>query len=132
MTERSIAVLTTGRQDYGILRSTVLALQSDPRFELKVWAGGMHLSKAHGHTIDRVRADGVVITRELDFLGDSNDVAADAARALELVVAAIDAEPVDALLLVGDRLETLSAAFAATLRTVPIAHMHGGEETEGA
>src|SRR5262249_44611555 len=84
-----LAGLTTGRQDYGILRSSILALAADALFELRVWAGGMHLSSAHGHTIDLVREDGVAVDRELDFLQGA-DVAIHAARAVEAVGAAID------------------------------------------
>ncbi len=57
-TNRTIAVLTTGRQDWGILRSPCLAIGAEPGLRLVVVAGGMHLSGAHGHTIDVVRADG--------------------------------------------------------------------------
>lgn len=128
--ERRLAVLTTGRQDYGILRSAILALRDDPRFDVRVWAGGMHLSPAHGRTIERVRAD-VPVARELDFL-HGDDVAVHAARATTLVADALREERPDALVLLGDRLETMAAAVAATLATVPIVHLHGGEETEGA
>ena len=57
-TSRTIAVLTTGRQGWGILRSPCLAIGAEPGLRLVVVAGGMHLSGAHGHTIDVVRADG--------------------------------------------------------------------------
>ena len=129
---RRIAVLTTGRQDYGILRSTLVALARDPRFELRVWAGGMHLSAAHGRTVDRIRADGLEVARELPFAGDGADPLATGARAIEQVGAALTEERPSALVLLGDRSETLAAAYAATLRAVPIVHLHGGEESEGA
>ena len=129
---KRLAILTTGRQDYGILRSTVRALGADHRFEMEVWAGGMHLSRRFGRTIELLLADGVPVTLELDFLTEDHDEVATTARALEVVGRALAESRPDALVLVGDRTETLAAAAAATLSGVPIAHLHGGEETEGA
>lgn len=129
---RRIAVLTTGRQDFGILRSTVIALRDAPDFDTLLWAGGMHLSPRFGRTIDRILADGFPVHRQLDFLVDPPDPAADAARALAMVAEALDADRPDALLLVGDRSETMAAGVAATISRVPLVHLHGGEETEGA
>lgn len=129
---RRIAVLTSGRQDYGILRSTIHALADAPDFELLLWAGGMHLNERFGRTIEGVRRDGVPVDRTLPFVGEPPDPAADAAAALGQIAAALEAERPDALLLLGDRHETLAAAFAACLQGVPVIHLHGGEETEGA
>jgi UDP-hydrolysing UDP-N-acetyl-D-glucosamine 2-epimerase len=116
---RSIAVLTTGRQDWGILRSPCLAIQARPELRLVLAAGGMHLSHAHGHTVDVIRDDGFE-PQLLDAWLPSGQLAPD--------------PPADAqaLLLVGDRLETAAAALAATLAGIPIVHLHGGEQTLGA
>ncbi len=129
---RRIAVLTTGRQDYAILRSTLLLLRDDARFDLAVFAGGMHLSAVHGHTVDQIEADGLVVTERLDFLGDAGDPGADAARALQQVSAALARHRPEALVVLGDRSETCAAGLAATIARVPLVHLHGGEETEGA
>ena len=133
MTSRRIAVLTTGRQDWGILRSTCEALRSRPDVTLDIVAGGMHLSRPHGHTIDEIRADGFEPTG-LAWLAETVDVPADAqaGAALTLVGAHLRSTEPDVLLLVGDRFETLAAALAATVNRVPIAHLHGGEQTLGA
>ena len=125
-------MLTTGRQDYGILRSTLLLLHDHPAFRPLLWAGGMHLQQRFGCFVEFIRRDGLEIARELPFVGEPPDPSCDAARALEQVAAALVKDRCDALLLVGDRSETLAAAFAATLATVPIIHLHGGEESEGA
>ena len=133
----TIAILTTGRQDWGILHSTAVAIRAHPDLELRLLAGGMHLSSRHGHTIDDVRADGFEPDAILPWLG-ADDAAADprapdqAAAALQAVGAALRDAPPGALLLVGDRLETAAAALAATLERVPIIHLHGGEQTLGA
>jgi UDP-hydrolysing UDP-N-acetyl-D-glucosamine 2-epimerase len=127
-----VAVLTTGRQDYGILRSTIRALESDPRFTVLLYAGGMHCSPRFGHTIDLLRADTRSIARELPFLAEPPAQASDAAEALRMIADALAADAPDALVLLGDRSETLAAAAAATLVRVPLVHLHGGEESEGA
>lgn len=129
---RRIAVLTTGRQDYGLLRSTIAVLSAHPTLTPLIWAGGMHLSHAHGHTIDLVRSDGATPSREIPFLSEPAEAIRDTAQAVVAIGAALVADMPDALLLVGDRTETLAAALAATLHHVPIVHIHGGEETEGA
>jgi len=127
-----IAVLTTGRQDYGILRSTLHLLEASKDFDLAVWAGGMHLSPRFGKSVDLIRADGIEPSRELDFLSEPPDSVGDPARALTLVAAALREDRPDALMLVGDRSETLAAGMAAIIVGVPIVHLHGGEESQGA
>lgn len=128
----NLAVLTTGRQDYGILRSTILALGKDPRFRLQLWVGGMQLSPRYGRAVELIRQDGAEIACELDFLSEPPSATADAARALDAIGRQLGTAQPDALLLVGDRMETLAAGMAATIATVPVVHLHGGEETEGA
>ncbi len=130
---RRLAVLTTGRQDWGILRSTCEALRNEGRIELDVIAGGMHLSATHGRTVDLVRADGFEPT-EVAWLDDAPATPADvqAGRALVAIGEHLRASRPDALLLVGDRFETAAGAVAATVDSVPIAHLHGGEQTLGA
>jgi UDP-hydrolysing UDP-N-acetyl-D-glucosamine 2-epimerase len=131
---RTIAVLTTGRQDWGILRSTALALRAHPDTRLVLLAGGMHLSARHGRTLDDLIEDGFEIDRALAWLGDDPEppAAVQAARALELTAAALAETRPAALLLAGDRFETMSAAVGATIATVPLVHLHGGEQTGGA
>lgn len=129
---RRIAVLTTGRQDFGILRSTLHLLARDDRFDVRFWAGGMHLDARFGRTVDMIRSDGLEPARELVFLDDHSSVAQFGANALVLVNRALEEERPEALLLVGDRSETLAAAMAALLARVPVIHLHGGEESEGA
>lgn len=128
----TLAVLTTGRQDFGVLRSSLRLLAADPRFHLRLFVGGMHLQPRFGTTIDMVRSEGFEVAREIPFLHEPPDASADFARAASLVAAALRDESPDALLLVGDRTETLAAAAAATLARIAIAHLHGGEESEGA
>jgi UDP-hydrolysing UDP-N-acetyl-D-glucosamine 2-epimerase len=131
---RTIAVLTTGRQDWGILRSTALGLRANPATRLILLVGGTHLAARHGRTLDDIVDDGFEIDRTLAWLGEDADppAAVQAARALELTAAALAEMRPEALLLVGDRFETMAAAVGATIATVPLAHLHGGEQTGGA
>jgi UDP-hydrolysing UDP-N-acetyl-D-glucosamine 2-epimerase len=134
---REIAVLTTGRQDWGILRSSCFAIRSEPSLTLAVVAGGMHLSPRHGRTVELIEADGFVPAARLAWLPDDDDAdeppaAEQAAAALVQVSDYLRTARPDALLLVGDRFETAAAALAATLERVPIVHLHGGEQTLGA
>ena len=129
---RRLAVLTTGRQDFSILRHVIHGLDGDPRFELLLWVGGMHLSEQFGQVGALIEAEGLSPDRTLPFIGEPPDPAADAVRALGAVVQALDDTTPDALVLLGDRSETLAAAMGAAIRGVPLVHLHGGEESEGA
>jgi UDP-hydrolysing UDP-N-acetyl-D-glucosamine 2-epimerase len=133
---RTIAVLTTGRQDWGILRSTCVAIRATPTLRLRLLVGGMHLSARHGDTVRLLRDDGFAPDAELPWLDDRSDepmsAERQAAAALQSVGAELAAHRPAALVLAGDRLETAAAALAATITRVPIVHIHGGEQTEGA
>jgi UDP-hydrolysing UDP-N-acetyl-D-glucosamine 2-epimerase len=134
---RTIAILTTGRQDWGILHSTAVAIRAHPDLALRLLVGGTHLSARHGRTIDDVRADGFEPDVVLPWPADGDETAdppaaAQAATTLDAVGGALRQSPPDALVLVGDRLETAAAALAATLERIPIVHLHGGEQTLGA
>jgi len=129
-----LAVLSTGRQDWGILRSTCLALRDDADFDLRLMVGGMHCSERFGRTVDGVRADGFAPSETLAWIPaeGSATAAEEAGTALAAIGAALERQRPDALFLVGDRFETAAAALAATLAALPIVHVHGGEESEGA
>lgn len=126
-----VAVFTSGRQDYGILRSTIKSLAGCPDITPLIYVGGMHLSPRFGRTVSFLQADGVPIARELPFIAEPPDPVPDAARALESIGAALSADRPDVMLLVGDRFETAAAGIASGIARVPLAHLHGGEETEG-
>src|SRR5262249_20773276 len=105
-----IAVLTTGRQDYGILRSTCFALHEDPRFELLLLVAGMHLSDDHGYSVRTVERDDLPIARRIE---SSRVVAAEeSAVTVEEVFRVLEELQPGALILVGDRTETAAAALA--------------------
>jgi UDP-hydrolysing UDP-N-acetyl-D-glucosamine 2-epimerase len=127
-----LAVLTTGRQDWGILRSTCVELRR--HHELVLLAGGMHCEARFGSTAQSLIDQGFAPSEQMRWAGEHVDAPAhaQAADAVRLVGDALARHAPDALLLVGDRFETAAAALAATLAKVPIVHLHGGEQTEGA
>ena len=131
---RRIAVVTTGRADYGILSPVLRALDARPDTAPVICATGAHLSQRLGRTIDTIRADGWCEIQEIPSEADDRDLptAAKIARATAGFVDAFTDHRPDLCLLLGDRFETLAAATAAAASGVPIAHIHGGEVTLGA
>lgn len=131
---RRIAVLSTGRQDWGILRTLCDLLRKERSFELVLLLGGMHLSARFGRTRDLVVAEGFSPAEELEWIREENVASPEtqAGEALAQVGAALRRQKPEALIIVGDRFETAAAALAATMARVPIVHLHGGEETAGA
>jgi UDP-N-acetylglucosamine 2-epimerase (non-hydrolysing) len=127
-----LAVLTSGRQDWGVLRSTCLALREDRRFELCLIVGGMHCAAQFGRTEQLIAAEGFEPAERLDWIAGVATPHGQAGAALAAIGDALGRQDPDALLLVGDRFETAAAALAATLERIPIVHVHGGEETAGA
>ena len=133
---RRIAVLTTGRQDWGILHSTCGAIRAHPDLELRLLVGGTHLSERHGRTVDQVRADGFEPDAEFAWLDDATDRSAGrrpGRRRTRRRGRALRAAPVGcARCWPATGFETAAAALAATVDRVPIVHLHGGEQTLGA
>lgn len=133
--KRRIAIFTGTRADYDLLRPVALLLQQAPDVELLLLVGGGHFSAAHGATLQRIEEDGLPVAWRCPMLPREDTpagVCAAMGQALADCGACLSALRPDVLLLLGDRWESLSAATAATLCQVPVAHIHGGEITEGA
>lgn len=131
---RKIAVVTTSRADYGLLRYTLQALQADRRCELQLVVGGSHLSRAAGHTIDEIVADRIPIaaTVSAEVRADTGAAAAAAmGQSLTGFATAFERLAPDIVVVIGDRYEMLAAAAAAALTGRVVAHLHGGEVTSG-
>lgn len=131
---RTVAVLTGTRAEYGLLTTVLRGLDAEP-VDVALIVTGTHLSRAHGHTVDEIRRDGREPAAEiaLPLQDDSpRGIARSVAVATEGVAGALLDLQCDLLVVLGDRYEVLAAAQAALLVGVPIAHIHGGELTEGA
>lgn len=132
---RSICVFTGSRAEYGLLTPLMAEIKADPRLELKLIVSGSHLSGEFGETWRNIDADGFKIDGMVDMQLDSDApvaIAHSMARCLSGCADVLSQLSPDLLVVLGDRYEILAAAEAAMLLKIPIAHIHGGEATEGA
>ena len=132
---RRICVVTGSRAEYGLLYWVLHDLDADARFELQLIATGMHLSHEFGHTVREIEEDGFAIDARVDMLVSSDTPAATAKSIALGVIGISDAlerlRP-DIVVVLGDRFEILAAAQACLVQNVPVAHIGGGDTTEGA
>ncbi len=132
---RTVGCVSTNRADAGIYRPLLAALAAERRWGTICLAGGTHLDPAFGRTIEALDAPACVrvVAVEHFVAGDGPvQVAATAGRAVEAFSLAFAETGVDLVFVLGDRTEMLAAALAAVIHGLPIAHLHGGDLTEGA
>lgn len=133
--KRKICVVTGTRAEYGLLRLVIDGIAKSPVLELQLISTGMHLSPEFGLTVQEIESDGHRIDRKVEMLL-SSDTPVGITKSMGLGMigfadALTELQP-DLLLVVGDRFEIFAAASAALIARIPIAHIHGGELTEGA
>ena len=132
---RRIGVVTVGRSDYGIYYPLLRAIRDDVQCQLCLIAGGAHLSPVFGNTLTEIEGDGFEIGARVPMLlsGDSPEEIAMSmgVGVINFTNAYRDIQP-NLLVLLGDRFEMLAAAIAALPLRIPVAHLHGGELTQGA
>ena len=135
MQPRRICVVTGSRAEYGLLQGLIKEIQDSQDLELQLVVAGMHLSPEFGLTYREIEKDGFEIDRKVD-MGLTSDTSVGIANSIGLGTIgfgeAFHALKPDLLVLLGDRFELLAAASAALVALIPIAHIHGGELTEGA
>ena len=130
-----ICFITGTRADYGIMAPLMQALAAREEIELQVIATNMHLSPAHGMTVNEIIADGLPVSRRVDSLlsGDSPEATVKSMGLTQIGIAdAFAGLKPDLAVILGDRYEMLAAASAALIFRIPVAHLYGGETTEGA
>ena len=131
---RKVCVVTGTRAEYGLLRWVMEGIQDSDLLELQVVVTGAHLSPEFGLTYRDIEKDGFTIDRKVEMLL-SSDTAVGVSKSVGLAIAglaeAFEALRPDLVLLLGDRYEMWAAGAAATVARIPIAHIHGGELTEG-
>lgn len=132
---RKICFITGTRADYGIMSSLIARVDSSPETELQIIATNMHLSKAHGMTVNEIIADGFRVDARVESLLASDSPAA-TVKSMGLtqigMAEALGRLNPDLTVILGDRYEMLAAASAALVFRIPVAHLYGGETTEGA
>ena len=135
MSKRKICVVTGTRAEYGLLFWLMKEIKGDPDLSLQLVVTGAHLMPKFGKTVTFIEADGFSINERID-IKTGNDTSIGVTRSLGLATTgmgkAIDRLKPDILVVLGDRFEILAAASAAMIARIPVAHIHGGEITEGA
>lgn len=132
---KKIAILTATRAEYGLLKTVIKELIERKEVDVNVLVTGMHLSPEFGMTVKEIENDGIPIDKKIEILL-SSDSAVAVSKAMGLALISFseyfeEARP-DALMVLGDRYETLAVCIAAMNARIPIIHIHGGETTEGA
>jgi len=132
---RRICFVTGTRAEYGLLRGVMEAVRDEPAYELQLIATGSHLSPEFGLTYREIETDGFHIDRKIEILL-SSDTPTGTAKSMGLAIIgfadALATLSPDLLVVLGDRFEIFAAAVAALVARIPIAHIHGGEITQGA
>jgi len=132
---RTIGVVTVARSDYGIYLPLLCKIRADPDLQLHLVVGGMHLSPEFGLTVEAIEADGFEIAERVEMLL-SSDTPEGIAKSMGLgtigFAQAYARFRPDILVVLGDRFEMHAAAIAALPFKIPVAHIHGGEVTQGA
>ena len=131
---RKICVITGTRAEYGLLRRVMQGIKGDPELTLQVIATGMHLSPEFGLTFREIEKDGFKIDRKVEVL-TSSDTSVGIAKSMGLGLIGFadvfnELRP-DLIVVLGDRFEIFAAVAAALVARIPVAHLHGGEATEG-
>ena len=135
MNKRKICVVTGSRAEYGLLCPILIKIQESNKLELQLISTSSHHSTEYGLTYKQIENDGFTIDDKINnlFPSDSNSsIVKSTAKATSLLSDSFDRLEPDIVLLLGDRYETHASATAAMLMNIPIAHIHGGEVTEGA
>jgi len=132
--KRKICVVTGTRAEYGLLYWLMKKINEDPGLELQVIVTGMHLSSEFGLTWKEIANDGFLIDRKIEMLL-SSDTPIGVSKSMGLAMIgfceALSQLQPDIIVVLGDRYEILSAVSAALISRIPVAHLHGGEATEG-
>ena len=133
---RKICVVTGTRAEYGLLSRLMGMIKNSSLTQLQIIATNMHLSSKYGNTYQEIEKDGFTIDKKIPILeegkDDANATLKSMAKALAGFADAYDELKPDMVVVLGDRYEILAAATAALIERIPIAHVHGGEITEGA
>ncbi len=132
---RKICIITGTRAEYGLLRLVMQGIKDDSGLTLQIIATGMHLSPEFGLTYREIEHDGFQIDRKVEML-TSSDTPVGIAKSMGLGLIgfadALNEMSPDLIVVLGDRFEIFSAVSAALVARIPVAHLHGGELTEGA
>ncbi|WP_296312519.1 UDP-N-acetylglucosamine 2-epimerase [Winogradskyella sp. UBA3174] len=131
----NIAIITGTRAEYGLLKPLISALNKETNVNLQLLVTGMHLSELHGNTIEEIETDGFHITAKVNSHINNDSaigISTSIAHTIKGFSEIFKTLNTDLIMVLGDRSEIFAVATAATVKGIPIAHIHGGETTEGA
>lgn len=132
---KKIVIATATRAEYGLLSPIIKKFQNESDIDVRVVVTGAHLSPEFGMTVKEIESDGVIIDKKIEILM-SSDTSVGISKSMGLALISFaeyfDESKPDALMVLGDRYETLAIACAAMNARIPIIHLYGGEATEGA
>ena len=133
-TKKNICVISGSRADYGLLRWLIDGLEKSDQFDMQLLVTGMHLSPEHGLTINEIKKDGYKIFKNVEMLL-SSDSPAGISKSIGIGIISFadifESLKPDLIIILGDRFEIFAACIAAMVARIPMAHIHGGETTEG-
>lgn len=130
-----IAIVTATRAEYGLLKPLIKRVLNEKAVELDLIVTGGHLSKKQGMTVREIEEDGIPIAHRIDILENDNSpygISLTMSNAMRGFAGCFREDRPDLLVILGDRTEMLGVASAAMNERIPIAHIHGGEITQGA
>lgn len=133
--KKAICIVTGTRAEYGLLRPIIIQLAATNSFDVKIVVTGMHLAENFGYTYQEIEADGLSIDAKIDVLqNEDSNKAMSKAIGIGVIRFAeyFEKTQPDLVVVLGDRFEIFATATAAAVACIPIAHLHGGETTEGA
>ena len=131
---KKIAIFTATRAEYGLLKNVIYEIASSEELQLQLFVSGSHLSTEFGMTVTEIIADGFKVDRSVEMVL-SHDTPTGICKSMGLALIgygeALNSLSPDLLVILGDRYEAFCAAAAAQICRIPVAHIHGGEATEG-
>ncbi|AWE06393.1 UDP-N-acetylglucosamine 2-epimerase (hydrolyzing) [Lysinibacillus sp. 2017] len=135
MQKKKICVVTGTRAEYGLLKRIIKLIQVEDKLQLQLLVTGMHLSSEFGYTVNEIVEDGFEINERVEILL-SSDTSVGMAKSVALGIlefsTVFDRMKPDIIVILGDRFEMLAVAQTALFLKIPLAHISGGEITEGA
>lgn len=132
---RKVCIFTSTRAEWGLQHGVAKLIRQSDDLQLQLLVSGSHLSEKHGMTVREIEADGFAVDAKVDIL-QFDDTPVGICRSMGLALSgygeALEQLKPDLLMVLGDRYETFCVAAAAQILRIPVAHIHGGETTEGA
>ena len=131
---KKICLITSSRSDFGLLKNLIIKIKKNKNFHISVIASGSHFSKSFGNTQNEIKKSGIIIKEKIVSNFDSSQLSGVSKIISSSIIKSSQLfkklKP-DLLIVLGDRYEILASVLSAHLSRIPIAHIHGGEVTQG-